>query len=163
MDSKQESKKNAECPICMEALDHPDFNVIALECGHTFHLECLSESIKQGLDQKNDNKSCKRECPYCRSNIKMLLPRLPFEMPVKDVHADYDCFADTMISLNDISNLLLDDTKCLALVNTTYNRSKKVYAITHKTSQCKRKTKNNFCCIHSKKYNVEDKVFYFPK
>ena len=48
----------AECPICMEAFNGTNNQVIT-ECGHTFHTNCLMKSVAHnGFG-----------CPYCRTKM----------------------------------------------------------------------------------------------
>lgn len=152
-----------ECPICLEALNHPNFNVYSLECGHKFHLECLSDSLKANKDKKNNNTKFHRECPYCRAEIKNLIPRFPYELPIKNIHQDYEDFTENVFSLQDLQGILLNPIQCSAISFTTHNRKSKLYSITHRSSQCKRKTKNDFCCQHNKKLDATLKVYCFPK
>lgn len=44
-----------ECCICMEHINHGDNNCVSLNCGHEFHVTCISAWLKE-----------KEECPVCR-------------------------------------------------------------------------------------------------
>lgn len=152
-----------ECPICLEALNHPKFNVYSLKCEHKFHLECLSDSLKANKDKKNNNTKFHRECPYCRAEIKHLIPRFPYELPIKNIHQDYEDFTENVFSLQDLQGILLNPTQCSAISYVEYNKRTKIYSFSHKSSQCKRKTKNDFCNQHSKKLDATLKIYCFPK
>ena len=158
--SKQTEEK--ECLLCMEKLYTKNMTPITLECGHSFHVECLSMSIKYAKLADSRNSSHYRECPYCRTKIKNLLPRLPYEMPCKYIHEDYNDFTHNLFSLHDLKGILLNEKKCLGISYTVKDEDGN-FMITHKSLQCKKSSKNNELCHLHKKLDPESKVYYFPK
>lgn len=55
--------KNYEtCPICLDKLDSRK-NFVTTECGHSFHLSCLTQSL-----------NTKNSCPMCREEINLIEP-----------------------------------------------------------------------------------------
>ena len=57
-----------ECSICreliIEIVDHTP-RVCVTKCGHTFHYQCLKRAFEE-----------KKECPYCRTNLRNLPERI---------------------------------------------------------------------------------------
>lgn len=54
-----------ECIICLEYFDD---KIAVLDCGHYYHIECISEWFK-----KNDSCDTRPTCPICRKNIDSIL------------------------------------------------------------------------------------------
>ena len=65
----QDSKNKEECMICGDDLD----DETKISCGHKYHYDCIYDwwcKIKSG--QIGSGKYKQRECPYCRTQCKML-------------------------------------------------------------------------------------------
>ena len=56
------------CNICHTDLDPLD-DLVKLQCGHTFHYECIYITYKNNIDKSKYNTKI-RVCPYCRKSSK---------------------------------------------------------------------------------------------
>ena len=72
------------CEICDCEME--DNKCVKLECGHSFHYECILESLKCG-----NNRMLNMQCPYCRHHIEFL-PLLDGYRPIRNIHKEYDLF-----------------------------------------------------------------------
>ncbi len=72
------------CEICDYKME--DNKSVKLECGHSFHYECILESLKCG-----NNRMLNMQCPYCRHHIEFL-PLLEGYRPIRNIHKEYDLF-----------------------------------------------------------------------
>jgi len=54
-----------KCPICLGNLDNPRLTNITLECGHTYHQNCIKNHIENTPPPGNNH------CPYCRTRVSM--------------------------------------------------------------------------------------------
>jgi len=98
------------CTICYTDLDDTGYK---LKCGHSFHYECLINSIK--YISKNYNiysnlyKKYNKICPYCRTPINNIELR-PGYSYIKNIHAP---------------NSILDSKyKCIAILKSGKNKGK---------------------------------------
>ena len=68
-----ESEKEAEvCPICLNTLEENGMGIVdcshcKLECGHTFHMECIETWILQQTMREDQ-----ATCPVCRKDIEVM-------------------------------------------------------------------------------------------
>lgn len=61
-----------DCPICMDCIENTVKNCVTTECGHSFHTNCLMQSVAHnGFG-----------CPYCRAVMA--------EHPKEDEDSDWD-------------------------------------------------------------------------
>ncbi len=54
-----------KCPICLGNLNNPRLTNITLECGHTYHQNCIKNHIENTPPPGNNH------CPYCRTRVSM--------------------------------------------------------------------------------------------
>jgi hypothetical protein len=64
------------CCICLNSDDGYDGDIVELNCGHIYHLEC----IEKWMDNNNNT------CPLCKSNITSTIS-------VKDNYFDFGLMA----------------------------------------------------------------------
>ena len=154
------------CPICFDEFINIDTDnktdqekkelikkniikdTVTLECGHTFHYECLEDWFKNNISKHRYNFSKIRVCPYCRTKSGYL--KLPYKtFPIKHIHKEYEQI-ETCFNCNDQKKIIehcsqfINNDKCNYIL---YNTS------SHLIKQCKKnKSKNHdFCHIHLKK------------
>ena len=74
---KQLENQEHNCYICNDTITLKKEDIIRTPCNHIYHFECLYYSFYK--NSKNQHKKYKlreiRQCPYCRTFIKSLLPR----------------------------------------------------------------------------------------
>lgn len=56
------------CPICLD--DIKEKNTVVTKCGHTMHLECMLQHLKQQRQKYRDG-----NCPICRETIETFQQR----------------------------------------------------------------------------------------
>lgn len=76
MDSVREDKLNVDiCSICTEQIKTND---IKLKCGHSFHINCISQWGKHNKTDQlrffelNNTEVISNDCPLCRQNFKII-------------------------------------------------------------------------------------------
>ena len=129
-----------ECSICLNKLTK---NTKTLECGHTFHYDCLQTSLRKIVQRTSQFKKKYCECPYCRS-YNGYIPLLPQTIPIKGVHREFKDFEKNVISgnINELKKYLNENT-CGAILKSG----------TNKGSQCqKMKKESGYCSRHEKYY-----------
>lgn len=152
---------NKDCPICFDPLHSQISNTdtdsnnrnkcvktdktpVTLECGHTFHHDCIVDWFKP---QQKLN-SYKKYCPYCRIKVKYVpLPTTVF--PIKYIHKEYKIIENFILNnqkeeLSNYCHPLFDSSLCNSILKAGKNKG----------YQCSKSRIGNslFCKIHSKKY-----------
>ena len=108
------------CNICHTDLDPLD-DLVKLQCGHTFHYECIYITYKNNIDKSKYNTKI-RVCPYCR-NYGGYLELKQNIIPIKDIHKEYNEFIHYIIhDKKDKYISFLDQSKCLAILKTGKNQ-----------------------------------------
>lgn len=74
------------CSICYMKDD--SITKSRLPCGHTFHKECISESIQ--YTSMYDNYMMNAKCPYCTQNIFKLMPKDNFYNRLNHLYLHYN-------------------------------------------------------------------------
>lgn len=104
------NQSSNNCPICMESVwDYKD-NVCVLECGHSFHTDCINQYLESNYN-----------CPICKKSIYNMnsqwqaFDQLVKNSPIPDEYQDWrisilcnDCLNNSTINFN-----LLGLFKCL--------------------------------------------------
>jgi len=112
--------ESINCSICGEGLNESYKQT--LNCGHTFHYECLMLSFKT---MKNTS------CPYCRSPNNLL----PLVNGLKKVYSN----------IHDVNELnTYENKKCLHILERGKNKGKQCSRYCH--------IGMDYCLIHNKKY-----------
>ena len=148
--SGNENNEVEQCLVCYGNLDD---NYTQILCGHKFHNDCIIEAYKMRTSKV-------RECPYCRKDggyIKLN----EGEKPIKFIHKEYISplkklqkkipkkKAKTILlkkSSKKNTDILIDETKCHAILKTGVNKGK----------QCSNNFLLNngcFCGVHKKIIN----------
>ena len=123
---------------------------ITLDCGHSFHHDCLVDWImtKDKKSYYSPAHCYKLFCPYCRKKFTYVpLPENMF--PIRYIHQEYNIiqsFIDSKdeVSLNEVCPKLFNQNYCNTILKTGKNCG----------NQCSRQKINgsNMCKLHSQKY-----------
>lgn len=73
----QEEEDRPVCSICLDDLGQPMENVTSLECGHTFHVECIERWKRNAAPGSN------MRCPLCRGPT--VVPETAEDVPLPPV------------------------------------------------------------------------------
>ena len=73
-----------ECYICGE-IDKYKFS-IKLNCGHTYHYECIMKTFEYDKDTSNGKKKNSNYCPYCSKDVGLLPIINGLNRPIKSIH-----------------------------------------------------------------------------
>jgi hypothetical protein len=136
------------CPICFDELKQD--NVCKLDCGHTFHYECIISWFKNKKGKHPNSLYGKsiRVCPYCRNKVGYIdLPENTF--PIKLIHKEFTLIEE-FIQKEQFNKLV-------KLIHSFY-KPKCCKVILEKGAssgqQCKKNVfeGSDYCKIHHKKY-----------
>ena len=84
---KQLDNQEYTCYICSDVIELGKEDIIRTPCNHIYHYDCMYYSFCQNAT--NPHKRTKineiRQCPYCRTFVRSLLPRFkPYLYPPKN-------------------------------------------------------------------------------
>lgn len=141
---------NNKCIPCSRNLKKINQSKINLDCGHSFHHDCLVDWLmtKDKKPYYLYAQSYKLFCPYCRKKFNYVpLPENLF--PIRNIHQEYNIiqtFIDNKdkVSLNEVCPKMFNQNHCNTILKTGKNRG----------YQCSRQKINGseMCKLHSNKY-----------
>jgi len=136
------------CKPCSNNLKKTSKSKITLDCGHSFHHECLVDWLIN-KDKKNSY-SYKLFCPYCRKKFSYVpLPENMF--PIRFIHQEYNIIQSFInnkdeVSLSEACSKLFNQHHCNTILKTGKNRG----------YQCSRQKidGSDMCKLHTEKYKT---------